>query len=90
MVANFYRTPLVAYGQIRFSAKLAAEEVLDRLRGDLLCGEVCEGVKTLVDLVEAPLAPGQERRRASEAAAAYDAIHAMLVALSADVVARPR
>ena len=88
MVANFHRTPLVAYGQIRFSEKLAPEEVLDRLRGNLLDDDVCDGVKAFVDLVNAPLAPGQERQRATEAAAAYDAIHTMIVALSADVLAR--
>ena len=88
MVAIFYRTPLVAYGQIRFSEKLAPEEVLGRLRGSLLDGDVCDGVKVLVGLVNAPLAPGQERQRATEVAAAFDPIHMMIVALSADVLAR--
>ena len=87
MVANFYRAPLVAYGQTRFGEKLSPEEVLDRLCGTLLDGEVCDGVKALVDLVNAPLAPGQERQRATEAAAAFDALHTMLAALSEDVLA---
>jgi hypothetical protein len=88
LVANFYRTPLVAYGQIRFSAKLAPEEVLDRLRGNLLDSEVCDGVNNLVDLVRTPLVSGQERQRATGVAVAYDAIHTMLVVLSTDALSR--
>lgn len=88
LAAIFYRAPLVAYGRIRFGEQLAAEEVLQRLRGDLLDGGACDAVRFVVQLASAPLERGQERQRAAEVAAAFEVLHAMLAALSADLLAR--
>jgi hypothetical protein len=88
LVANFYQTPLAAYGQIRFGAKLAPDDVLGRLRGDVLSGELCDGVRDLVGLVNAPLAQGQERWRAQQVAAGFDAMYTMVTFLAADALPR--
>jgi hypothetical protein len=83
LAANFYHSPLAAYGQIRFGAKLAAEDVLGRVRGNVLSADVCDDVKELVDLLNAPLARGQERRRAQQVAAGFDAMYSMVALLAA-------
>ena len=88
MAANFYQTPLVSYGQVRFGEKLAAEEVLHRVRGELLSEDLCDGVKALVSLLNAPLRPGQERQRASQVAAAYDGMVALICSLSGNLLER--
>jgi len=88
LVANFCRAPLAAYGRMRFGAKLAPDDVLGRLRGDVLSGDLCDGVKNLVDLVNAPLAQGQERRRAQEVAAGFDAMSTMVTLLAAETLSR--
>ncbi|NUQ65047.1 MAG: hypothetical protein HUU20_21495 [Pirellulales bacterium] len=86
VVANLCTGPLAAYGRARFGAALKPEAVLHRLRGNLLAEDLCEGVTAFIELVGTPLPAGQERPRATQAAAAFDPVPAMLAALSADLL----
>ena len=88
LISYFYRDPAVSYAQIQFGKTLAPEDVVERLRGDLLSPELCDGVEDFVGLVNTPLGPGQERQRAREVAAGFDAIHTVVALIADDLSSR--
>ncbi len=86
IVKNFYVRPLAMYGQARFGEELAPEEVLDRLRGDLLSAKGCNDLNRFVSLASQPMESGHEREHAQNVAALYDVVLMTMEQLSADLL----
>lgn len=86
IVANFHDKPLVTYGKLRFGQTLSPAQVLERLRGELLTAEECDGMATFAKVAAGPLAPGREKWQAAEVAAHYDAALITLEKLSHDLL----
>ena len=84
MGKNFFEAPLKAYGLARWHEDLAPDMVLDRLRGNLLTGNVCDGVKRFVELTRQPI-ENDKKQRALEMAEVYEPIQVMMETLREDL-----
>ncbi|MEX0641920.1 MAG: hypothetical protein WD468_04425, partial [Pirellulales bacterium] len=72
IVPNFYDKPLRACGGLLLSdPDLGPDQVLQRLRGDVLSDDDVAGMKRFARLAAVPFEAGQERERARQIAAAY-------------------
>ena len=90
IVNNFYHQPLKTFALARFAEKLAPEQALDRLRGDLLPPEVCAGVLEFVEAAQSPLSPGEEKAAARRVAEVFDPVLVMLETLGAELIRTQR
>ena len=82
----FVEQPLVAFGIARYGRKCSGEDVLKRLRGEILSPETCDGVLNFVRVVSEPTPEGKEREQALEAADSFDAVQMMVETLSKEIV----
>jgi len=85
IVPNFYEKPLVTFGFFRFQKELSPHEVLDRLRGNLLSPEICDGVVNFIREAKAPIPDGKERERARAVADVFEPVQQMVEILSGDM-----
>lgn len=85
IVNNFYQTPLNAFARARFNENLPAEAVLDRLRGNLLSPELCNGAVTFARIAGEAVPNGREKQRAREVAEVFDPIQITLEILGAEL-----
>jgi hypothetical protein len=86
IVHNFYDQPLATFALARFGETLSAERALDRLRGDVLPAEVCDGVQRFVRMSQAPPGTGEEKKRARQVAEVFEPVQVMLETLGAQLV----
>jgi hypothetical protein len=85
IVNNFYDQPLTTFALARFGEKVSAAQALDRLRGDILPAEICDGVNRFVHVSQAPLPNGQEKNRARQVADVFEPVQIMLETLGAEL-----
>ena len=74
IVQNFCTAPLEAYALARFGTELEADQVLDRLRGNLLTEKEVDGVRKFVEVAGAPLIAGEEKAQAQAAAEIFEPV----------------
>jgi len=90
MVTNFVKKPLASFSLARFGEELPADKALDRLRGDVLAADVCDGVEKFVESASAEVAEGQEKERARQVAAVFEPVQIMIETLGAELVTQLR
>ena len=83
IVTNFCHQPLQAFGLVRFGETLEPNDVLDRLRGDVLTAQDCAGMQDFAQIAGAPVAEGAEKQRARDVAEVYEPVLSTLEKLSA-------
>ena len=81
----FYDEPLRAYGSVRFGENLPAETVVDRLRGNLLTLEECEGLSKFAQVKNTPIPDGQEREMARRVGGIFETVQLSLEKLREDL-----
>ena len=57
-----------------FGTELEADQVLDRLRGNLLTEKEVDGVRKFVEIAGAPLIAGEEKAQAQAAAGIFEPV----------------
>ncbi|OGD22875.1 MAG: hypothetical protein A2W03_06110 [Candidatus Aminicenantes bacterium RBG_16_63_16] len=85
IVNNFYTLPLETFALARFGEKIPPETALERLRGDILPPDVCEGARKFVRTAQAPCEPGEEKAVARRVAEVFDPVLVMLETLGAEL-----
>jgi len=86
ILPNLFATPLTIYGKVRYGEDLTPEEVIDRLRGNLLDAAVCNGLLTFAARAREPIEDGQEKAQARRVAEKFDAVLEMAETLSIDML----
>lgn len=86
IVTNLCIKPLTSYGLARFGEPLDADAVLDRLRGNLLDGDMVDGIRRFIAIASKPLKKGYEKQQARACADAYEPVLAVVEALSTDLL----
>jgi hypothetical protein len=85
IVRNFYDQPLTTFALACFGESVSAAQALDRLRGDVLPAEICDGVASFVRVAQSPLSDGEEKLRARRVADVFEPVHAMLEILDTEL-----
>ena len=70
----------------RFGTELAADQVLDRLRGNLLIEKEIDGVRKFVEIAGAPVISGEEKAPAQAAAGIYEPVLSVYEKLNCDML----
>ena len=86
IVQNFCTAPLEAYALARFGTELKADQVLDRLRGNLLTEKEVDGIRKFVEVAGAPLIAGEEKAQAQAAAGIYEPVLSVYEKLNCDML----
>ena len=86
ILPNLFTTPLMIYGKARLGEDLSPEDVVKRLRGELLGRTVCDDVITFAERAREPIQEGKERAQARRVAEKFDAVLEMAEALCADLL----
>ena len=86
ILPNLFVTPLMIYGKARPGEELSPEDVVKRLRGELLGRTVCDDVITFAEHAREPIQEGKERAQARRVAEKFDAVLEMAEALCADLL----
>jgi len=81
IVKNFCEQPLNTFGMIWFNENLPARAVLDRLKGNILSSEICDGVRQFMEIAGMPMTEGQEKIRAREVADVFEPVQVMVETL---------
>jgi hypothetical protein len=87
-VKLFYAEPLIAYGLVRFGENLPPETVVERLYGNLLTPEECEGLRKFARVENIPIRAGQERELARQVADLFEPVQLSLEKLCEDLLQR--
>lgn len=88
MGGMFFETPLRLYGQLRFGSRMTPEEVLGRLRGQVISEADADGFARFGREASTPIGPGQERERAAAVAATYEPVLRVLERIGDDLHSR--
>ena len=86
IVTNFHDKPLKTFGQLRYGEDLEPHQVLDRIRGDILTNEDCDGLADFSRLASLPIPKGREKQHAQTVADVYDPVLSSLEKLSAEMI----
>ena len=87
IVTNFYDKPLRTFGQLYFGQDLEPKQVLERLRGDVLTGDDCDGMTRFAQIAGQPIRAGHEKQHARAVADAHEPILSSLEKLSTKLIA---
>jgi hypothetical protein len=85
IVNNFYDQPLTTFAMAWFGEKVPAVLVLDRLRGNVLPAEICDGVSRFIQVAQSPVSNGEEKMRARQVADVFEPIQIMLEILGTEL-----
>ena len=88
LVSGFFTTPLTVYGRIRFDESVEPEEVVRRIRGELLDDETCDDLLAFAKVASAEVFEGAEKDRSREVAGYFDAVLVTAEALAQDLLHR--